>query len=221
MLNFSQHADKNYEQSLGAVRHNILAMGAQVRHLIELSEHAVITGEAQVDEAKTLDRDVNALELAVERDVMASLSRFHSFFEELRFLTGAIKIAAALERMGDMAKNTIKRMKKLGGAMEPETAGTYRAMFAEVYRILDGSMRLLDAFDAEVAIELHRFDDNVDRLYKQLLNAARLSDAKDEDARNRLSHQLFIAKNVERMADHAASIVRNLYMVNTNQALPQ
>src|SRR5690348_11705812 len=102
MLHFTQHADKQYEQALHALLSTLQNMGEKARAMMGFAKGALTGVPDQTAAAKALDKEINALEVSVEEQVTSLLTRYAMMADELRFALGAVRIAAALERVGDM-----------------------------------------------------------------------------------------------------------------------
>ncbi len=161
----------------------------------------VIEGDARID----------ALEAEVERLAVACLSECGPKGPQLREVLSAVKIAADLERIGDLAKNVAKRSLVLNRE-EPvkATYGLTRMGFQALTQLKD----VLDAYssrDTERAVSVWRRDEDIDELYNSLFRELLTYMMEDPRIIGLCTHLLFIAKNLERIGDHATNIAEIIY----------
>jgi len=208
----AEHIVKSYDEELERLNKMIVEMGglaeSQLAAAIEVvidrdSDRAtrVVEGDAQVDQ---LERDLNtlAIRLLALRQPMA---------RDLREIVAALKIASDLERMCDYAANVAKRSIALAQTppIQPVHALPRMAHFAllEVKDVIDAYV----ARDAAKAYAVWVRDEELDDMYASLFRV--LLTYMMEDPRNigPCTHLLFIAKNIERIGDHATNIAENVY----------
>lgn len=161
----------------------------------------VIEGDARVD----------ALETEVERRVVQCLAECGPKGPQLREVLSAVKIAADLERIGDLAKNLAKRALVLN---REEPLRPTRGLARMGYQALTQLKDVLDAWssrDTERAVSVWRRDEDVDELYNSLFRELLLHMTEDPRAIGLCTHLLFIAKNLERIGDHATNIAETVY----------
>lgn len=217
MLQFTQHANKQYESELQGLLDSLRDMGGKVEGLMVLARKALSSGADNAAEAKALDKEINALETAIEQQVTSLLTRHTVMMDELRFVLCAIKISAALERMGDMAKNSVKRVAKVSVSAPPALRDSYLAMIDRTRDMLSAAINLINDYSEEAAAEICRSDDAVDDLYKNAIITAQRALQNDGMGSDQLAHFLFVAKNLERMADHATSLAKQAAYIHTGK----
>src|SRR5437773_3434395 len=208
----AEHIIKSYDEELGRLSNMIVEMGglaeSQLAAAIEVviqrdSDRAirVVEGDAQVDQ---LERDLDnlAIRLLALRQPMA---------RDLREIVAALKIASDLERICDYAANVAKRSIALNQTppVRPVYALPRMAHLAEllVKDVIDAYV----ARDADKAYSVWIRDAEVDEMYSSLFRE--LLTYMMEDPRNisACTHLLFMAKNIERIGDHATNIAEDVY----------
>jgi phosphate transport system protein len=166
------------------------------------------------------DPKVDALEREVEKLVIRLLALRQPVADDLRRAVSALKITGDLERIGDYAANVAKRSIVLAQFSLPYSL----AGLAHMARLVQAQLKsIIDALgdnDAEKAVEVWRSDQVVDDIYNALFRE--LITYMMEDPRNitPCTHLLFIAKNLERIGDHATNIAENLYYAVKGETLP-
>jgi phosphate transport system protein len=156
----------------------------------------------------------------VEQLVIRMLALRQPVAGDLRLIVAALKITGDLERVGDYAANVAKRAIVLAQFSLPYSL----AAIANMARLVqEGLKMVIDAIgerDTEKAIQVWRSDQMVDDVYTAIFRE--LITYMMEDPRNitPCTHLLFIAKNLERIGDHATNIAENLYYAVTGESLP-
>ena len=140
--------------------------------------------------------------------------------DDLREVVAALKIAGAVERIGDYARNIAKRVPSLGRSdIEPI------ALLPEMGRIVGEMVQeVLDAFaarDAQRAIDVCDRDRAVDDFYNSIFRALLTFMMENPHTITTATHLLFIAKNLERIGDHATNIAEMVQFAPTGQRLPE
>lgn len=186
-------------------------MGGQVESAIRRSVRALVERDAEL--ARQVLRDearINQMEIEIDNLTTRLFALRQPMARDLRFLTSAMKINTDLERMGDLAVNIAQRALSLitQPAVKPLIDIPRMAQLVESMLL-----RALDAFvkgDAEVARSVLLADDEVDALrdsvYQELV-AYMQTDPTTVPAAVDL---IFVARNLERIADHATNIAEDV-----------
>ena len=189
-------------------------VGASIRALLT-SDNAlaqrVISDDAIMD-ARQRELDDRAITLIAKRQPMA---------QDLRAVVGAIRMAADLERIGDLAKNIAKRVGAVGqGGMPRKLSHSIEAMASMVLTQVEKVIDNYVARDASALESLRIDDEKIDIQYTAVFRE--LLTYMMEDPRNitACTHLLFCAKNLERIGDHVTNIAENAYFVLTGSQLP-
>jgi phosphate transport system protein len=212
----NDHTVKSYDQQLNLLTRKICEMGGLVEQQLASTIEALASRDVELA-ARVIDHDdrVDDLEEEIDRLAIRVLATRQPMAIDLRVIAMAMKISNDLERIGDYAVNIAKRVERLAKVppvqsqyVIPRMAQIAQAMIKEV----------LDAYaerDAERAVAAWHRDDEVDAMYNSLFRE--LSTYMLEDPRNISAsiELLFIAKNLERIGDHATNIAERIhYMVH-------
>ena len=162
---------------------------------------------------KKADKKIDALEQQIDEQAIRMLALRHPMADDLRIVIVALKTAAVIERIGDYAKNIAKRTQVLSQYPELGAARTIKRM-ADL--VLDMIRAVLDAYlarDAGKADAVRLRDTEVDDLHTSLFRE--LLTYMMEDPRNitPCTHLMFVAKNIERIGDHATNIAENVHFM--------
>ena len=216
----AQHIVKSYGQELQLLRGLMTEMGGMVESQVALATDAILHGDAGVaTRAVELDGQVDAQEREAEQLIIRMLALRQPMADDLRQVVGAMKITAAMERIGDYAKNIARRSIVLGEHRLPFSL----AGIANMSRLVQENLKLvIDAIgenDAAKARQAWRADLAIDEIYNSIFRE--LVTYMMEDARNitPCTHLLFIAKNLERIGDHATNIAEHVHYAVTGEPL--
>ncbi len=213
----SDHIVKSYDEELGQLDNMIAEMGGMAEAQLADAVQALVRRDTEFAASVVEgDRRIDAMETEIDLFTVRLLALRQPLADDLRVVIAALKISANLERIGDYAKNVAKRTGVLGQnpAMASAT-GTIVRMSAIVQSMITN---VLDAFisrDAQAAEDVRLRDQEVDHLHTSLFRE--LLTYMMEDPRNitACTHLLFIAKNVERIGDHATGIAEQVYFMVT------
>lgn len=200
---------------LRALRDRVLRMGGRVEEMIHHTAiHAFVDGDARrVARTQALEARVNRDHVEIDGLVLQLLTNQRPGPMALRLVTAVPKMAANLERVGDLATNICTRAQALEGSefLDP------RGRLPEMADIAEAMLhRALDAFTSGAVAEAERvcsMDDVVDdhhhAIFAELVEQARQPGADVA----RCMHTLQVARSLERMADHATNLAELVIFV--------
>jgi phosphate transport system protein len=217
----SEHIVTSFDDDLKELARRITEIGGLAERSVDLSVRALM----EVDTAaarKVIDDDkrIDDLQREIEEKAVLTIARRQPMAQDLREVMAAIHIATDLERVGDLAKNTAKRVIAIGGQFQPQKLVHGVEHLAEL--ALEQLKDVLDSYvsrDLDQALMVWRRDNEIDVLYTSLFRE--LLTYMMEDPRNIsfCTHLLFCAKNIERIGDHATNIAETVHYVVTGIAL--
>jgi phosphate transport system protein len=215
-MNSEQHIASAFDRDLEGIQALVMRMGGLVEVAIHDAAHALEARDEELAEkVRAGDKAIDALEEKINEEAARVIAIRAPTARDLRTVLTVIKIAAALERMGDYAKNIAKRSRVLSQTQPIETTnGTIRRMARAVELMLKDALDAYVHRDVDLAEAVRQRDLDVDQIYNTLFRA--LLTHMMEDPRNITAcmHLHFIAKNIERMGDHATSIAEQvIYLV--------
>jgi phosphate transport system protein len=217
-----EHLVKSYDQELKKLRNMMTQMGGIVESQVAQAADAIMQRDvASATRAVEEDPKVDALEREVETFVIRLLALRQPVAGDLRQVVVALKITGDIERIGDYAANVAKRSIVLSQFSLPFSLAGLAHMARMVQGQLKSIIDALGANDADMAVEVWRSDQVVDDIYNAIFRE--LITYMMEDPRNisPCTHLLFIAKNLERIGDHATNIAENLYYAVKGETLPE
>jgi len=210
-----QHTDRHYDAELKDLHMKILEMGGFVEKQIANAITAMVNRDDDLART-TIDADhaVNRMDVDIDDLCIRLLALRQPAAKDLRLITTALKITTDLERIGDMAVNLCERTLELNQEPQlkplidiPRMADVAQAMLRES---LDSFVRE----DVELALKVCRDDDFIDQLNGQLFRELSSFMVERPQTIGRAIRLLFVAKYIERIADHATNIAEMvIYMV--------
>ncbi|MGD9538598.1 MAG: phosphate signaling complex protein PhoU [Alphaproteobacteria bacterium] len=207
----SEHIVKSFDEELNRVTGVLAQMGGLVEQQISNAVAALVRRDVErASEVVTTDRRIDALENEVEQLSLRLLALRQPMAADLRVVTTAVRIASDLERMGDYAANVAKRSTTLS-KLDPMRPMVGIPRIAELVQRMVKDV--LDAFvdrDVEKALSVWRRDEEVDALYNSLFRELLTYMMEDPRHITPCIHLLFIAKNLERIGDHATNIAEQI-----------
>ncbi len=217
----NKHILTIFETDLARLRDMIAAMGGMVESALSDAVRALLNRDAELA-ARVVEQDhkVDAEERVIEQFAIRILALRQPVADDLRHVVAALKTTTDLERIGDYAANVAKRTIVLNQV----TPAYPLASLAQISRLVQENLKLtIDAFgeaDATKAVTVWRADQMIDDLYTTIFRE--LITYMMEDARNisPCTHLLFIAKNLERIGDHATNMAELTYYATTGKSLP-
>lgn len=198
---------RHFDEELADLKSKLLRMAGLAEDQIDKALGALVTRDSTLAR-KVIERDhqVNALDVEIDEDSIRLLALHQPAARDLRLVTTAMKIATELERISDLAENVCERAIELDEEPQlkpyidiPRMGNLARTMVTES----------IDAFvkdDAMLARKVLGDDDLVDDLMEQLFRELLSFMIEDPHTISRAIRLSFIAKYLERMADHATNI---------------
>jgi phosphate transport system protein len=203
------------EQDLENIKEQILKMGSFVEDAIQKSIKALVERNKDLAIA-VIDGDaiVNNFDVEIEELCIRFLAIWQPTGSNLRFVTTAIKIITDIERIGDMAVDTCERAVEMLDEPPLKPYIDIPRMAEAAQKMLKDSLDAFVARDADLAVRVCESDDFVDNLNQQIFNELLLYMLKDPKNIGRAVRLTYIAKYLERIADHATNIAEMVvYMV--------
>tara|TARA_B110000285_G_scaffold230567_1_gene297438 strand:+ start:606 stop:1346 length:741 start_codon:yes stop_codon:yes gene_type:complete len=167
------------------------------------------------------DKQLDALEALVDGLAVQMLASRQPIAENLRIVITALKTASVIERIGDYAKNIAKRSVAISQSKPIGATKTIGRMGGQVQNMIKN---VLDAYmtrDASKAEDVRASDGDVDALHTSLFRELLTYMMEDPSHITACTHLLFIAKNIERIGDHATNIAENVHFLVHGNAITE
>ncbi len=212
----AEHTVKAFDNEISKLRGLIAEMGG----LAEVSIKDAIDALIENDEEKAkrvvaADAKLDALEAEVDRMAVRLIALRAPMADDLRDVIAALKISGVVERMGDYAKNIAKRVKniEIPSTMEPLT------LIPAMADIAQGMVRdVLNAYasrDELLAVEVINRDEKLDSFYNSIFRNLVSHMMESPQTISSAAQLLFVARNLERIGDHATNVAEMVYFAAT------
>ncbi|MBB3944652.1 phosphate transport system protein [Rhizobium skierniewicense] len=213
----NSHIMSAYDEELKFLSRRIAEMGGLAEQMCSDAVRALVNSDAAL--AQKVISDDTILDNA-EREIgdkaIVTIAKRQPMAADLREIIGSLRIAADLERVGDLGKNTAKRVIAVAGTGVPRKLARGLEHLSELALVqLKDVLDVYSTRSAEKAQTIRERDEEIDAMYTSLFRE--LLTYMMEDPRNitTCTHLLFCAKNIERVGDHATNIAETIYYMAT------
>jgi phosphate transport system protein len=207
-----EHIVKSFDEELKQLTNCIARMGGLAESQIAGAIQAVVRRDADFASGVVQgDQKIDDLEREVDERAVQMLARRQPMAGDLRAVVAALRIASDVERIADYAANVAKRAIALAQMAPVRPAHAVPRMCRVVQEMIKD---VLDAYvnrDVDEAVAVWNRDEELDEMYSSLFRE--LLTYMMEDPRNitASTHLLFIAKNIERIGDHATNVAETVH----------
>ncbi|MFV0493216.1 MAG: phosphate signaling complex protein PhoU [Pseudorhodobacter sp.] len=211
------HIASAFDRDLEAIQAMMLKMGGLVESALLDAAQALETRDDDLAErVRKGDRAVDLLEEQINTEAARLIALRAPTAGDLRTVLTVMKIAASLERCGDYAKNLAKRSSVLSQMPQIDgTTGAIRRMARAVEALLKDALDSFVRRDMALAEDVRQRDAEVDQMYNALFREFLTHMMEDPRHISACMHLHFIAKNIERVGDHATGIAEQvIYLVS-------
>ena len=216
----SEHIVTSFDDDLRRLDNIIAEMGGLAETQLANSIDAMVRRDAalarQVIES---DKRIDALEREIDDLAVSMLALRQPVADDLRIVITALKTSGIVERIGDYAKNIAKRSVALAQTPPMGPTKTIARMGAQVQTMIKNVLDAYVARDADKADHVRASDSEVDMLHTSLFREILTYMMEDPRNISSCTHLLFVAKNIERIGDHATNIAENVHFL-VNGSLP-
>jgi phosphate transport system protein len=216
-VDMSEHIVKSFHDQLEALSTGIVQMGGLCETQLGNAIDAITRRDvALAEQVVATDARIDQLEEKIEQQVVQLLALRQPLALDLRETIAALKISADLERIGDLAKNVAKRALTVSrdapdAHLTQGLARMGRQALAQLKNVLDAYARR----DANAAVTVWKRDGEIDEIYNSLFRELLTYMMEDPRKIGPSTHLLFVAKNFERIGDHATNIAETVHYVVT------
>jgi phosphate transport system protein len=211
-----EHTVKAFDSEIGQLRGLISEMGG----LAEVAIADAIDALIRHDEAKALavvasDARLDALEAEVDRLSVRVIALRSPMADDLRDVIAALKISGVVERIGDYAKNIAKRVPQLQPISKFEPLTLIPAMAEIAQSMVRDVLNAYGSRDAVLAVEVINRDEKVDNFYNSIFRNLVAHMMENPSTISSAAQLLFVARNLERIGDHATNVAEMVYFAAT------
>jgi phosphate transport system protein len=215
-----EHTVRSFSADLEELTADLARMGGLAEDLLSDAIQSLVGRDAALaDTVVVRDVQIDTLQHELEKKILRLLALRQPLARDLRQTISALKIAAEIERIGDLAKNIAKRAKIIE-AVAPANAvkgvaRMGRLVTAQLKRVLDA----YSAQETEGAASVWSRDEQVDEHYTSLFRELLTYMMEDPRTISACTHLLFVVKNLERIGDHCTNIAEEIHFLVTGEAL--
>jgi phosphate transport system protein len=210
-------ARKEFDQGLADMAHLLMSMGKHVgQALADAMETLKNSDVARAKEIRQADSALNGMEDQIREMATRLILTQQPVAKDLRRILAALRIASDLERMGDLAMGVARTTIRLNGEPLIKPLSDLPRMAEITSGMIDEAIRAFAEENVDLAHKMARDDDRVDELFAQVILELEFIMAKDPKTIRQSMQLIFVARYVERIADHATNIGESVIYLVTN-----
>ncbi len=218
----TDHTVKAFDDEIGELRGHIADMGGRAEMAITQAMQALVKRDLELARKVIADdKAIDRLETEVEKLAVRIIALRAPMADDLREVIAALKIAAVLERIGDYAKNIAKRAGALEGRRKIEPVSLLPSMAQVATEMVHNVLNAFAARDAALAVEVNERDKVVDDFYNSIFRTLVTYMVENPQSISNAAHLLFVAKNLERVGDHATNVAEMVYFAATGEYMAE
>lgn len=201
----------NFHQQLAALKDKLLAMAALSQQALEFSVEAYLARDlALCNHVLEIEQAINAAETTVDEMAYELLAKEQPMAIDLRFILSVIRINADLERVGDQAVNIAVRVREMGAFANIDLPVDIPKLASLSSAMVRKALQAFIEADAELATSVLKMDDQVDEMNDAAFYALSTLIKEKPDLTPQSLNALIIARNLERVGDHATNIAEDV-----------
>jgi phosphate transport system protein len=202
------------EPVLQGLRETLLRMGSRSEAILDKAVQAVIERDAELArQVEHDDLEIDRLDVQLDEGVLLALALQAPVAADLRKVVAVKMIATDLERVGDLARNIAKSALRLSLHPELPIPLVLVRLARSSQRMLHGALDAYAGDDAEVARAVLAQDDDVDRQQDEVVRSGLQEITGHPEQASQSVDIIFVAKHLERVADHATNIAEDVILV--------
>ena len=218
----AEHTVKAFDEDITRLRGLIAEMGGIAEVAIGEAMDALVRGDAELaQQVIARDKRVDAFEMDVDRLAIRILALRAPMADDLREVIASLKIAAAIERIGDYAKNIAKRVGHIEGRKRFEPLTLLPAMAEIAAEMVHDVLTAFAARDPEAAKEIIERDAKVDAFYDSIFRNLVSYMVENPATTSSAAQLLFVARNLERIGDHATNVAEMVHFAAVGSYPPE
>ncbi|NCP14560.1 MAG: phosphate signaling complex protein PhoU [Sphingomonadales bacterium] len=218
----AEHTVKAFDEDITRLRGLIAEMGGLAEVAIAESLDAMVRGDvALADKVVARDKRMDALEMEVDKLAVRIIALRAPMADDLREVIAALKIAGVLERIGDYSKNIAKRVGMIEGRARFEPLTLLPTMGELAGEMVHDVLTAYAARDPDLAREVIATDSKVDAFYNSIFRNLVSHMVENPSTISSAAQLLFVARNIERIGDHATNVAEMVHFAATGVYPPE
>ena len=210
----ARHIVTAFDLDLRGISARIAEMGGLAEEQLSSAIEAMQTRDSELaSQVIRSDRQLDRMEMELEKSAIEVMALRQPVANDLRKVVAALKIASALERIGDLAKNIAKRTMVINQSPPMKVISSVARMGKQTQTLMAEALDAYTARDTALSVSVWKRDVEIDEMHNSIFRE--LTTYMMEDARTigLCSQLLFIVKNLERIGDHTTFIAEMTYFV--------
>ena len=214
----TKHTLSTYDRKFQELHGSILEMGEHVKESLLITAKTITDRDEEIYQAvRANDKIINGLNDRIEQQVTEALALMNPMAVDLRLITSALKVSMALERAGDLAKSTARKLARLEIAVPSDVQQLLQNLITTNISMMDAALDAVRTSNAEKATAVWKSDDEADDQCRQIFDLLRDRMVKETANAPHLVDIMFAAKNLERIADYATNLAKTVHYVITGE----
>lgn len=210
----------HFVELLDILRRRSLRMASAVEDMLnEACEAALKADHVLARRVISRDSDIDAEEVEIEAEVIRLMALFQPMGGDMRLLATVLKVNGDLERIADCAVNIAERASHLDAEIMANSASELKDIVPVVQQILRHAIQAYAVEDADAARKVLKQDEIIDAFYGQFIRNVTAQAVRNPQMITAHIDILSIAKNLERIADHATNIAEDVVFLSTGEII--
>ncbi|CAN2211547.1 PhoU Phosphate uptake regulator [Candidatus Nanopelagicaceae bacterium] len=207
-----------FQDELDGVSQSLVDLTDMVAVSIAKATESILNCDLKLaEEVIASDDTIDEFQHALDARIIDIIARQQPVASDLRALVTALRMSADLERMGDMSHHVAKitRLRHPDAAIPAELIASFKQMGEAAEKIARKTGSVIASRDTEVALQVEKDDDEMDKLHRQLIGT--LVDPNWKHGVESAIDLTLLGRYYERFADHAVSVSRRVYYLVTGK----
>ena len=207
-----------FQDELDGVSQSLVDLTDMVAVSISKATESILNCDLKLaEEVIASDDTIDDFQHALDARIIDIIARQQPVASDLRALVTALRMSADLERMGDMSHHVAKitRLRHPDAAIPTELIASFKQMGEAAEKIARKTGSVIASRDTEVALQVEKDDDEMDKLHRLLIGA--LVDPNWKHGVESAIDLTLLGRYYERFADHAVSVSRRVYYLVTGK----
>ena len=217
----AQHTVKAFDEDITRLRGLIAEMGGLAEVALQDALEAMVHGNEKLgDKVVKSDKKIDALEAQVDKLAVRIIALRAPMADDLREVIAALKIAGVVERIGDYSKNIARRTGQVEDRKRFEPLTLLPAMGELAGEMVHNVLTAYAARDPKLALEVIAADAKVDAFYNSIFRNLVSYMVENPATISSAAQLLFVARNIERIGDHATNVAEMVHYAATGEYPP-
>ena len=217
-MSLKDHTVKSYDNELQSIAGTLDLTVSLIFQSLDMISSAINNNNQQlVQNITNHDYKINTLDHLIEKKVTTILALRQPMAFDLRYIISSLKVSSNLERIGDQAKNIIKKISLLEGYNFDAKVKEWLTQMINISKnMVQNAVLAFNSHNLDLAQQVLTQDDIIDQTYSNFFSLINKENFNKTEV-NQIINTLFIAKSFERLADHSTNIAEITGFVITGE----